>query len=306
MTLAASPVDFARAALQRIAHRRVPPTPENYAWHYYEAAGVIPPPGSIAGGEAQWLQRVGALVDTAAATTGELAADLDRCSSDMAAPLAALVEDSSGGNSMQLIQELVATAKDMQATVLASHAEMLGARRSLAEIKAELVESRKLLGQDPLTGTENRRSMSVILEREVLYARSEGSSLSAAMVDIDHFKKINDTHGHAAGDAALVHLTALARSILRGNDAFIRYGGEEFLLILPETGLTGASFVAERLQTILEKSPLVYEGKEIAMAFSAGVAEFKSDDTEQTLVQRADAALYKAKRAGRKRVVASE
>ena len=306
MTPAASPVDFARAALQRIAHHRVAPTPENYARHYYEAAGVIPPPGSIAGGEAQWLQRAGALVDTAVATTEELAADLDRCSSDMTEPLAELVKDSSRSNSMQLIEELVATAKDMQATVLASHAELLGAQRSLAEIKAELIESRKLLGQDPLTGTENRRSMGMILEREVLHARSEGSSLSVAMVDVDHFKKINDIYGHAAGDAALVHLTAIARSILRGNDAFIRYGGEEFLLILPETGLAGASFVAERLQAILEKAPLVYEGKAIAMAFSAGVAQFKSDDTEETLVQRADAALYGAKRAGRRRVVASE
>ena len=236
----------------------------------------------------------------------ELAADLDRCSSDMTEPLAELVKDSSRSNSMQLIEELVATAKDMQATVLASHAELLGAQRSLAEIKAELIESRKLLGQDPLTGTENRRSMGMILEREVLHARSEGSSLSVAMVDVDHFKKINDIYGHAAGDAALVHLTAIARSILRGNDAFIRYGGEEFLLILPETGLAGASFVAERLQAILEKAPLVYEGKAIAMAFSAGVAQFKSDDTEETLVQRADAALYGAKRAGRRRVVASE
>lgn len=306
MTLVASPLDFARAALQRIAHHRVPPTPENYARHYYEAAGVIPPPGSLAGGEAQWLQRAGALVDAATATTGELATDLGRCSSDMAAPLTALLEDSHRSDSVQLLQNLVATAKDMQATVIASHAELLDARRSLAEIKAELIESRKLLGQDPLTGTENRRSMSMILEREVLRARSEGGLLSVAMVDVDHFKKINDAYGHAGGDAALVHLAAIARSILRGNDAFIRYGGEEFLLILPETGLTGAKFVAERLQAILEKTPLLYEGKTIAMAFSAGVAQLKSDDTEETLVQRADAALYEAKRAGRRRVVASE
>ncbi len=302
----ASPVDLARAALQRIAEHRVPPTPENYARHYYEAAGAMPPSGLPSGADSHWLQRVGTLVDKAAATTGQLATGLDRYSGEMAAPLAALVEDTNPGNSVQLLHELVATAKGMQATVLASHAELLDARRSLAEIKAELIESRKLLGQDPLTGTENRRSMSVILEREVLRARREGNPLAVAMVDVDHFKRINDTYGHAAGDAALVHLTGVARSILRGNDAFIRYGGEEFLLILPETGLKGASFVAERLQTLLEKTPLVYDGKPIAMAFSAGVSELKDDDTEEILVQRADAALYEAKRTGRKRVIASE
>ena len=302
----ALPIDFARVALQQIAQRRIPPTPENYARYYHEAAGAIPPPGSLAGGEPHWLQRVKTLVDAAAATTGELATDLDRCSTDMAAPLAAMLEDASRGDGMQLLHELVATAKDMQATVLASHAELLDTQRSLAEIKAELTESRKMLGQDPLTGTENRRSMSVILEREVLRARSEGGLLCVAMVDVDHFKKINDTYGHAAGDAALVHLTTVARSLLRGNDAFIRYGGEEFLLILPETGSKGGVFVTERLQSLLEKTPLVYEGKTIVMTFSAGVSELRSDDTEQTLVKRADAALYEAKRAGRKRVVIAE
>ena len=276
----ALPLDFARAALQQIALHRIAPTPKNYARYYYEAAGFIPPPGSLAGGEPHWLQQVGTLVDAAAATTEELATDLDRCSADMEAPLAALLEDSNPGDSVQLLHELVATAKDMRATVLASHAELLDTQRSLAEIKAELIESRKLHGQDPLTGTENRRSMSVILEREVLRARSEGGLLCVAMVDVDHFKKINDTYGHAAGDAALVHLTAVARALLRGNDAFIRYGGEEFLLILPETGPKGALFVTERLQILLEKTPLVHDGKTIVMAFSAGVSELRSDDTE--------------------------
>ena len=302
----ALPIDFARAALQRIAQHRIPPTPENYTRYYHEAAGAIPPPGSLAGGEPHWLQRVGTLVDAAAATTQELAGDLDRCSSDLAAPLAALLDDPNQGDSVQLLHELVATARDMQATVRASHAELLDTQRSLAEIKAELIESRKLLGKDPLTGTENRRSMSVILEREVLRARSEAGLLCVAMVDVDYFKNINDIHGHAAGDAALVHLTAVARSLLRGADAFIRYGGEEFLLILPETGSKGALFATERLQTLLEKSPLVYDGKTIVMTFSAGVSELRSDDTEQTLVKRADAALYEAKRAGRKRVVVAE
>ena len=151
--------------------------------------------------------------------------------------------------------------------------------------------------------------MSVILEREVLRARSEGGLLCVAMVDVDHFKHINDTCGHAAGDAALVHLTAVAWSLLRGNDAFIRCGGEEFLLILPETGSKGGVFVTERLQSLLEKTPLAslaYDGKTIGMTFSAGISELKSDDTGQTLVKRADAGLYKAKCAGRKRVVVAE
>ena len=207
---------------------------------------------------------------------------------------------------MHLLQTIVATAKDMHATMRASHAELVDTRRSLVEIKAELVESRKLLGQDALTGTYNRRAMDAILEREIARARRDAEPLVVAMVDIDHFKNINDTHGHAVGDAALVHLARVAKSMLRGNDAFIRYGGEEFLLVLPETALQGGMHVAGRLQALLEKAPLVHEGKSIPMRFSAGVSALKDDDTEGLLLQRADGALYKAKRAGRNRVVAGE
>lgn len=302
----ASPADLARAALRRIAEQRIAPTPQHFARHYYEAAGVIPPSGVLAGVDSHWVQRADVLIGKAAATTGQLATGLDRRSGEMAACLAGLVEDAEPGDTLHLLHEFVASAKDMQATVRASHAELLDTRRSLADIKAELIESRKLLGQDPLTGTENRRSMGAILQREINRARSESKPLAVAMVDVDHFKRINDTCGHAAGDAALVHLTGIARSMLRGNDAFIRYGGEEFLMVLPETGLQGGTFVAGRLQALLEKTPLVHDGEPIAMTFSAGVSALKDDDTEETLIRRADTALYEAKRTGRKRVIAIE
>ena len=148
--------------------------------------------------------------------------------------------------------------------------------------------------------------MDAILAREIARARRDAEPLAVTMVDIDHVKAINDTHGHAAGDAALVHLARVAKSMLRGNDAFNRYGGEEFVLVLPETALQGSVHVAGRLQALLEKTPLVHEGKTIAMRFSAGVSTLNDSATEGLLIQRADEALYKAKRAGRNRVVAWE
>ncbi len=308
-----SPADLARTALRRLGEERLPPTPEHFARLYYEAAGSAPPvastlPSPSQGGasSSELVEQLDALVGQIVATSDNLANGIDHGSARMEASLDDLVADAPTADTAQLLQTIVATAKDMHVTLKASHAELIKTRDSLAEIKTELAESRKLLGQDALTGTENRRAMDAILTRALAHARRESEPLSVAMVDLDHFKLINDTYGHAAGDAALVHLTRLAKSMLRGHDAFIRYGGEEFVLVLPETALEGAVYVAGRLRALLHKTPLVYAGKSIAMAFSAGVATLKDEDTEGSLLRRADAALYDAKRGGRDRVIAGQ
>ena len=311
--MTALPADLARSALRRIAEQHLPPTPEHFTRLYYEAAGTAAPvnpsaaPSSpVAGLQPELVEQIDALVGKLVETSENLASGIDQRSAEMAASLDGLVADTPPANTIQLLQAIVATAKDMHVTLKASHAELVDARHSLTEIKTELSESRKLLGQDALTGTDNRRAMDAILLREIAHARRQNEPLSVVMLDLDHFKRINDTHGHAAGDAALVHLTRLARSMLRGHDAFIRYGGEEFVLVLPETAEQGAVYVTGRLQALLHRSPLVYADSTIAMAFSAGVATLKEVDTEGSLLRRADAALYEAKRGGRDRVVASQ
>lgn len=303
-----TPADYARIALRRIAELCLPPTPQNYAQHYYEAANETPPapPAAPDTVDSQLVQRVDDLVAQASATTEHLVSGLDRQNGDLANSLESLVEAGDGVDTTLLLQEVVATTRDIHAIVAASRLELQDTRRSLAEIKAELVESRNLLGQDQLTGTENRRGMSMILDREIARARRDHEPLAVAMIDVDHFKLVNDKHGHAAGDAALVHLTRLAKAMLRGNDAFVRYGGEEFVLVLPETAMQGAAFTAGRLRLLLEKNPLRHGDKEIPMTFSAGVAVLKDDDSEQSLLARADAGLYRAKHSGRNCVVISE
>ena len=310
-TTGLTPTELARVALRRIAEARLPPTPEQFARLYHEAAGTLPPAAADetlrdTGPDPAMVERLDALVGKILSTGDDLASGIDQRSAQMAASLESLVADTSPADAVQLLKVIVATAKDMHVTLKASHAELVDTRKSLADLRDELAESRKLLSQDALTGTENRRAMETILLRDISRARREREPLSVAMVDLDHFKAVNDTYGHAAGDAALIHLTRLAKSMLRGHDAFIRYGGEEFVLVLPETALEGAVYVVGRLQALLRKSPLLHADKTIAMAFSAGVATLKDDDTEATLMRRADEALYDAKGSGRNRVVARE
>lgn len=296
-----SHAELARHALRRIAALQLPPTPENFSRFYQEAAGTELRP-RVPEDNRALVARVEELVDRASATADSLASDLGERNDG----LAAAIHDHGATRAVDhaaRLDGLLATTTEILSIVRASQKELLDTRQSLDRIKIELDENRKMLGQDPLTGTDNRRSMESILEREIAHSRREGEPLAVAMIDLDHFKRINDQYGHAAGDAALIHLTTLANAVLRGNDAFIRYGGEEFVLVLPGTALQGGVFAAERLQSLLARRPLLYVDKRIAMTFSAGVAVLAPDEEQHRLLQRADAALYEAKRSGRNRVM---
>jgi diguanylate cyclase (GGDEF)-like protein len=153
---------------------------------------------------------------------------------------------------------------------------------------------------DELTGLPNRRG----LERAMAGAAVAQASL--LMVDVDHFKRLNDAHGHVAGDAALRHLAMLLRRGLREGDLAARVGGEEFALWLPDSGLAAALEVGERIRSAVETTPLRWQGREVPMTCSVGVATFPDIvGALASLYAAADAALYRAKRAGRNRVVAA-
>jgi diguanylate cyclase (GGDEF)-like protein len=124
------------------------------------------------------------------------------------------------------------------------------------------------------------------------------------MIDIDHFKTINDRHGHLAGDAVLMQLAQIFREALRSIDIAGRYGGEEFLVILGQTGIRKAVMTAERIRSAVEQHEFIHQNLRLHVTISAGVAEITpADDSEKSLIGRADHALYKAKGAGRNRVV---
>lgn len=157
---------------------------------------------------------------------------------------------------------------------------------------------------DALTQLSNRRHLLERLSELLRGARRTGRPLSLAVIDLDHFKRINDRYGHAGGDAVLLHLAALLRRELRPLDLAGRLGGEEFIIVLPDIRLDGALQVVDRLRRIAAGSlPVPQQHPGLRYTFSAGVAEWMGHDTPERLIRRADVALYVAKAQGRDRVV---
>ena len=170
-------------------------------------------------------------------------------------------------------------------------------------IQRLIARVRHLMRRDALTGLLNRRALEEHLAR--LQARADrGRHNAVLMLDVDHFKRINDDLGHAGGDAALRHLSAVLGEALRDADCFGRLGGEEFAVLLPDTDLDGAMLVAERLRELLQKQPLAWGDKLWPISASFGVATMRSGDANgHGALSRADAAMYAAKARGRNRVL---
>ncbi|WP_295444302.1 diguanylate cyclase [uncultured Thiodictyon sp.] len=156
---------------------------------------------------------------------------------------------------------------------------------------------------DSLTGVPNRLYFDRMLDTSIAQAQRYGEALSLIMLDLDHFKQVNDTHGHGVGDQVLQDFTRVAQRQLRAPDVLARWGGEEFVVAAPRTDLDSALRLAERLRAAVEAHAFPVIG---TLTVSLGIAEYRSDDTALTLLERADAALYQAKALGRNRVAAAE
>jgi diguanylate cyclase (GGDEF)-like protein len=155
---------------------------------------------------------------------------------------------------------------------------------------------------DGLTNLVNRKQLDTILNEEIPRARRHARELSLLMVDIDHFKQINDAHGHLTGDSVLRGIAALLQKRLRPNDRLGRYGGEEFCAILPETPLHNAAKFAEELRALVESHAFMSDEQEIRLTISVGVSALQEGMQLEDLYRAADEMLYKAKRTGRNRV----
>jgi diguanylate cyclase (GGDEF)-like protein len=164
---------------------------------------------------------------------------------------------------------------------------------------------------DVLTGWHNRRYLTVRLHEELARARRDQGGLTCLMLDVDFFKNINDTFGHAAGDAVLRELAQRIETQVRASDVAARYGGEEFIVLLPKTSTSAAKLLAERIRNAISESAIVLPGDEVAtITVSIGIAEVHPDSDDKdlktlgdSLIARADVALYAAKSAGRDRVI---
>jgi diguanylate cyclase (GGDEF)-like protein/hemerythrin-like metal-binding protein len=172
-------------------------------------------------------------------------------------------------------------------------------QNATAEMLAEIGELDRLASTDRLTGAWNRRRLEDLISGEIDRLSRYDHALSMLLIDIDHFKSINDTHGHNVGDQVLVELTALLKQGLRTSDSLTRWGGEEFIVLCPSTSLTTAIILAERLRKQVNQAAFTTAGQ---VTISIGVAECLIDEGWPQWLERADAALYRAKTGGRNRV----
>lgn len=210
-------------------------------------------------------------------------------------------------------QELIFIMSTMAlgiAALLAQHranARQLEARirDRTAELSAANQQLQELAITDPLTGILNRRALFDLLKREMDREQRHPHGLAVILFDIDHFKEVNDRYGHAAGDIVLRHVAEVAGAAVRGTDAIGRYGGEEFVLVAPETDLASALQLAERMREALRSARIAVEDKDLRVTASFGIAMLHPGDRQpEQILRRADQALYAAKAAGRDRVAA--
>jgi diguanylate cyclase len=302
---ALKPVEVARQALKRIAESGLAPTPANYAREYRRAAGlpIEEPEGPVSDQPSrEAAEMLRGIIEMIGQTADGLSVGIDRFGGDLQTMFGD-VDRLDADGVRGLLEGLTVSGLALQKAVEASRSELETTRKRLDQVSAELEKSRAQARTDPLTGFTNRRGMEEIVEREVARAHRTGAAFSLAILDIDHFERVNDEYGHDMGDAALVHLAAVAKSGLRDTDVVCRYGGEEFVVVLPSSAAEGAMFVVDRLRVMVEKTPVMTPKGKLQIRFSAGVAELAAGETCTALLQRADKALYEAKRAGRNRVL---
>lgn len=226
---------------------------------------------------------------------------------------AAIAQADSLGSLADVVRQMLDDSSEVQALVrqtqgrLQTEHERAGRMQlRVRELEDELVRLSDEVATDALTQVANRRGLATAFDTErarLQRARTEGSpaSLAVGLIDIDNFKRLNDTLGHAAGDVALQKLAAMVRDRLRPLDTVARFGGEEFVVMLPDTEPVEAQTVLTRLQRQLTASLFMHENKEVFVTFSAGVTALREAEPLESALERADSALYEAKRSGKNR-----
>ncbi|MHB2245298.1 diguanylate cyclase [Pseudomonas fitomaticsae] len=192
-------------------------------------------------------------------------------------------------------QEVAGRLKSLAERVAHMEQEALGYREHLEEQRQKALI-------DPLTGLPNRAAWTERLEHEIAQWQQHGNTLSLAMLDLDHFKRINDNYGHLAGDKVLKIIATVLRKRLRGSDFIARFGGEEFVLLLPATPPAVGAKLLETLRAAIEACPFHFKGERVTITVSMGLAAFRPGEHSDLVLKRADQALYRAKNAGRNRV----
>lgn len=177
------------------------------------------------------------------------------------------------------------------------------ADKKINELQEELDKASTLVRHDQLTGVLNRRGLEEAFDKESARSLRRQTTLCVSLLDIDNFKKLNDSLGHDAGDAALIHLASVIRETMRPQDTIARFGGEEFIILLPDTPIEDGKTAIVRLQRELTKKFFLHNNEKQLITFSAGITDLRADDSQASVIRRADEAMYAAKQTGKNRVV---
>lgn len=212
-----------------------------------------------------------------------------------------------------IIGKLLADTRGAQATMRRSRDQLHEAREAarahearVHQLEKELAEVGQLVKEDQLTCVLNRRGLEEAFAVEEARTRRAGTQLSVALLDVDNFKSLNDQLGHLAGDDALKHLAGILRDTVRPSDVVARFGGEEFVLLLPDTAIDEAVAVMTRVQRTLTRRFFLYQNEKVLITFSAGVALMGDGEARDAAIARADGAMYRAKQTGKNRVCVAE
>lgn len=229
---------------------------------------------------------------------------------DKLARYATQIESTRDVNALnRVLQELMRETRLMQAGADNSRRQLLAARENVEATQArirslenDLARATQKMREDSLTGMVNRYGLEDDFEREAARSDAEGRPFCVALLDVDNFKQLNDVHGHQGGDQALVYLASVMRETVRKSDIVVRYGGEEFLILLPDTALDAAQALVVRVQRALTRHLFLHNNERVLITFSCGVGQRQPGEGRDALLHRVDEAMYRAKRAGKNRV----
>ncbi|WP_369601148.1 GGDEF domain-containing protein [Hahella sp. SMD15-11] len=326
-------VRYLQLALPEMTEHKVPATPRNYAVWYEYVLGHNPELNALIdarkGSGAPFTEAFNdSLYQQFIADRGKAAIDnirenvrqlinemlhqaerqgqsLDTYLTTLESASQKLAGDQSQVDLPALVGELLSETRSQRASTSDIQASVKTMADEIRALRKEVERLHQEANTDPLTRVANRRAFDIALDNAIASAKLNGQPLSVVMLDIDYFKKVNDTHGHLVGDKVLRFIASVLRRQTKGKDTVARYGGEEFAIIMPETPLQGAEAATENIRRAIAAQVLhdSVENQHIGhVTISAGISEYVYGEEPDTLVSRADAALYRAKQNGRNRV----
>jgi len=327
-------MEYAKRAFEEMRIRAIAPTPNNFTIWYIAAAGRMPELNRTldildSNGQPFSEQRndeifarffsttdhEDAVADASSKLTDQMSLVLDNISTahedtgaygdELGKALSALATVDGSGVAKATIEAALASTREMEAKNRALETRLQESSDEIENLREDLESLRQEAYTDGLTGIANRRRFDQVLRHAAMLASEQGTALSLLMIDIDHFKEFNDTHGHQIGDQVLRLLAATLRENVKGQDTPARYGGEEFAIVLPNTERDNAVILAEQIRRAISSKNVRNRrtGEDLGrITISIGVAAYGYGESLSQFIHRADQALYLAKHAGRNRV----